>query len=265
MSAISSTVKKKTIQKKRHEPQFINISTKNNKKKIHTLYSQMRLSAIYDRFVINRLNVWFKNDGKITEIVRKERRRRGLEEVNTTVHSLVYGTNKENSSLQLMIKKHGKDFIHLTIHLAPEYLKTDERDAGMVHVVKNVYKSVASTRQTHYLRAIYAIEKIQDKPHSFHFSIQQRYDTPHIHNMVDQHDDGVKQEIDVMTAVLNQIFDETNENYVGSAHPEPIEQNTDNILRNMNTRTTYIKRKNVGIYFTQGGRRATRKYSKNKM
>jgi hypothetical protein len=256
---------RKTIRKKRREPQFINITAKNNKKKIHTLYSQMRLGAIYDRVVINRLNAWFKNDGKITEIVREERRRRGLEEENTTVHSSVYGTDDRNSTLQLMIKKRGNDFIHLTIHLAPEYFKTDERDAGMVHVVKNVYKSVASTRQQHYLRAIYAIEKIQDKPHSFHFSIQQRYDTPHIHNTVDQYDNEVKQEIDVMTAVLNQIFDETNDNYVGSAHPEPIEQNTDAILRNMNTRTTYIKRKNVGTYFTEGGSRATRKYRKNKM
>ena len=167
MSAISSTVRRKTIRKKRCEPQFINISAKNNKKKIHALYSQLRLSAFYDRFVINRLNAWFKNDGKITEIVREERRRRGLEEENTTVHSSVYGTDDRNSTLHIMIKKHGNDFIHLTIHLAPAYLKADERDAGMVHVVKNVYAPVASGRKEHYLRAIYAIEKSKINPIPF--------------------------------------------------------------------------------------------------
>lgn len=86
--------------------------------------SHKKFSNVFDEFTINRLNAWFKNNGKVTEFVREERRRRGLDEINTIVESDVYGTINEKSSLILVIKKHGIDFIHLSIHLAPDFLKT---------------------------------------------------------------------------------------------------------------------------------------------
>lgn len=264
MSATSNTLQKRTIRKKQHTPQIINLTLRSNKKKLHTIYSQLRVGAFFDRFVINRLNAWFKNNGKIIDIVKHERRRRGLEEKNTTVESSVYGTNKENTTLQILIKKRGKDYIHLSIHIAPDYLGTGNKDAGMIHVVKNAYTPMISGKKNYYLRSIYAVEKPQDKPQSLQFSIQQRYNTPNIHNNINQYDDDVKQEIDVITAVLNQLFDETNENYIGlSTNTTPIEQNTNNILRNMNTRTKYIERKNVGTYFfSKGGKNITKKHHK---
>lgn len=82
----------------------------------------MRFNILFDRFIINRLNVLFKNNGKVTDFIKEERRKRELDEIHTTIESSVYGTNKMNTTLQIMIKKYGKDFIHLSIHLAPGFL-----------------------------------------------------------------------------------------------------------------------------------------------
>jgi hypothetical protein len=83
--------------------------------------------------------------------------------------------------------------------------------------------------------------------------------------------------MDVITTVLNQLFDEDDaEHYVGNydalhsnklnTHVSQllIEPNTNNILRNMNTRTKYITRKNIGRFFAnntqqKGGIRKTYK------
>lgn len=83
--------------------------------------SHKKFSNVFDQYMINRLNSWFKNNGKVTDFVREERRRNGLDEINTTVESSVYGINDENTTLQLLIKKHGFDFIHLSIHVAPGF------------------------------------------------------------------------------------------------------------------------------------------------
>lgn len=219
--------------------------------KIHSIYSHMRFNLLFDCFVINHLNKIFKNNGKVTDFVREERRRRGLEETNTTVESLVYGTNKMNTTFQLMIKKYDKNFIHLTIHLAPEYLKVGKKDSGMVHIVKDIYAPIISGKKDYLLHSIYTIEKVLGKSRSLHFSIQRRYSTPYNHDIINHYDDEVKKEMNVITAILNQLFDEEDkEHYVGQPTQISIENNTNNILRNMNTRTTYIKRKNIGTYIT---------------
>ena len=231
---------------------------------LHSIYSQLRFNILFDRFIINRLNVLFKNNGKVTDFIKEERRKRELDEIYTTIESSVYGTNKMNTTLQIMIKKHGKDFIHLSIHLAPEFLGIGKKDSGMIHIVKDIYSSIVSRKKDHLIHAIYSIEKVPDMHHSLHFSIQYRYSTPYNNELVYQYDDEIKKEMDVITTVLNQLFDENDsEHYVGYSDNTPLEQNTNDILRNMNTRTTYIKRKNVCKYLlSQGGRRKIRKQSK---
>jgi len=67
--------------------------------------SHKSFGPFLDRFILNRLNALFKNNGKVTDYVREERRRRGLDETNTTVESMVYGTEDNNSTLLLEIKK----------------------------------------------------------------------------------------------------------------------------------------------------------------
>ena len=86
--------------------------------------------------MINRLNAWFKKNGKVTEFVKEERRRRGLDETNTTVESMVYGTEENNTTLLLVIKKNHTDFIHLSIHLSPDKLGLTIKSSGIVHIVK---------------------------------------------------------------------------------------------------------------------------------
>jgi hypothetical protein len=219
----------------------------------------MRLNIILNRFIINKLNILFRNNGIITNFVKEERRLQKLDETNTIVESKVYGTNVENTTFQIMIKKYGQDFIHLTIHLAPGYLGIGKKDSGIIHIVKDIYKSILLGNKKYLMYSVYMIEKVPGKPHSLHFSIKQHYSTTYNDEIIDKHDEEVKKEIDVITTVLNKLFNEDDkEHYIG--HPSEIEtnKNTNNILRNMNKRTSYIKRKNVGTYTTnKGGRRIT--------
>jgi hypothetical protein len=103
-----------------------------------SILSHRRLGKIIDRFMINQMNTWFKNNGKITDFVRIERNRRGLDDIHTLIESSVYGINNNNSTFHLMIKKYGKEFIHLSIHLAPDFLSTSLKDSGIIHIVKNI-------------------------------------------------------------------------------------------------------------------------------
>jgi hypothetical protein len=244
------------------------------------IHSHKKFSTVLDKFMINRLNSWFKNNGKVTEFIREERRRSGLDDTNTIVESSVYGTEVNNTTFQILIKKGGKDFVHLSIHLAPEFLETTMKDSGIVHIVKNIYKSrVVSRRKDYYIKSIYAISQPEGKYHSLHFEIRQRYSTPStIVKNVNMYDDEVKQEMNVITRVLNKMFDEDDiEHYVGDYHSihhniqsnTPTEPNTPNIIRNINTRTKFISRRNLHKLTTensntiQGGRYKTKKNTNN--
>lgn len=55
-----------------------------------------------------------------------------------TIKSEVYGYSKSDSTLYVGIQKNNKDFLHLTIHLNVKTLKP--KNAGMIHMFKNVYK-----------------------------------------------------------------------------------------------------------------------------
>ena len=238
------------------------------------------LGPFLDRFMINRLNALFKNNGRVTEFVKEERRRRGLDEANTTVESMVYGTDKNNSTLLLEIKKNGRPFIHLTIHLSPNKLGFTHKSTGIVHIVKNIYKEHISGKKDYLAKSTYAVFRPQGKRHSLQFRIVERYTTPEpleipkIVPNINKYDDEVKQEMDVITSVLNKLFDEDDrEHYIGdydAIHLDsqnkrenvPVEPNTDNMLRSINLHSNAITRKNKGVYFKNnikrnGGTRRT--------
>jgi len=228
--------------------------------------------------MINRLNAWFKKNGKVTEFVKEERRRRGLDETNTTVESMVYGTEENNTTLLLVIKKNHTDFIHLSIHLSPDKLGLTIKSSGIVHIVKNIYNKHVSRKKDYLAKSLYAVYQPQGKPNSLQFRIVERYTTPEIPekpesvSFINQYDEEVKQEMDVLTSVLNKMFDEDDrEHYVGdydavhhgsqdNKKANHVEPNTNNILRSINLHSNAITRKNKGIYFKnntqkKGGRR----------
>jgi hypothetical protein len=227
--------------------------------------------------MINRLNALFKNNGRVTEFVKEERRRRGLDEANTTIESMVYGTDRNNSTLLLIIKRDGKEFIHLTIHLSPKELGFTIKSTGIVHIVKNIYNKHVSRKKDYLAKSTYAVYRPQGKAHSLQFRIVERYTTPEIPEKpeivsnIEKYDEEVKQEMDVLTSVLNKLFDEDDrEHYVGdydavhhilhNKRANHVESNTNNILRNINLHSNAITRKNKGVYFKntkrKGGARA---------
>ena len=232
--------------------------------------SHRTLGPFLDRFMINRLNTLFKNNGRVTEFVKEERRRRGLDEANTTVESMVYGTDRNNSTLLLIIKRDGKEFIHLTIHLSPKELGFTIKSTGIVHIVKNIYNKYVTRKKNYLAKSLYAVYRPQGKSHSLQFRIVERYTTPENPekpeksesvSIINQYDDEVKQEMDVLTSVLNKLFDEDDrEHYVGdydavhhisqnNKKANNVEPNTNNILRNINLHSNAITRKNKGVYF----------------
>jgi hypothetical protein len=269
-------VKELTKKKKNSPPRgLIPLGPISNFMHVPIVKSHKSFGFVMNRFMLNRLNALFKNNGKVTEFVREERRRRGLDETNITVGSSVYGIEKNNPTLFIVIKKNNIDFIHLSIHLAPEVLGLTIKGTGIVHIVKNIYTNHISIKKYHLIKSMYAVYQPPGKPHSLQFRIAERYTTPELVSKTNKYDDEVKQEMDVLTTVLNQLFDEDDrEHYVGdydAIHVDsnnkqeaiPIESNTDNILRIMNLRTNAFTRKNKGIYFknnakSNGGRRNKR-------
>jgi hypothetical protein len=140
-----------------------------------------------------------------------------------------------------------KDFLHFSIHIAPKNL--DLKHSGMIHMYKNVYNIQEKKRN----KKLYALIKInipENKPNSLVFSIADGYNTPEIKNE-DSYEKELQQEMDVIITVLNKLFDEKERNfYLGyDKIMINIHNKTNNVLRNINTRTKYIKRKNIGTTF----------------
>lgn len=255
-----------------HQKRIIPLGSISNFTHPLIIQSHRSLGPFLDRFMINRLNALFKNNGRVTEFVKEERRRRGLDEANTTVESMVYGTDRNNSTFLLIIKRDGKEFIHLTIHLSPKELGFTIKSTGIVHIVKNIYNKHVSRKKDYLAKSTYAVYQPQGKPHSLQFRIVERYTMPEIPEkpksvpMINQYDDEVKQEMDVLTSVLNKLFDEDDrEHYVGdydavhhgsyNKKANHVEANTNNILRNINLHSNAITRKNKGIYFNNNTKR----------
>jgi hypothetical protein len=143
----------------------------------------------------------------------------------------------------LSIKKNNIDFIHLSIHVAPKELKPTK--TGLIHIYKEIYKIINTSIPKQLLYALITIKQPIDKPNSLEFSIADGYNTVGVPN-AHLYDPEIQQEMNVIIAVLNKIFDENNtEYYIGNKF-YPIHNKTDIVLKNINTRTKYTVRKNIG-------------------
>lgn len=206
--------------------------------------------------------------GRIAEYIQQERFIHHLDPNHVEIESKLYGTNDENTSLLIIIRKHGKPFIHLSIHVAPKTLKKGNKEKGVVHIYKDIYDKFIDKSKPYLLYAIYYLQQVENEPidesknqpKSITFSIGYGYSTPiypdapqdYIDN-VERYDDEVKQEIDVITSVLNKLFDRHNkEYYIGdSKNMYEINNKLMTVLNNINKRQKHISRKNKGLMFNQ--------------
>ena len=94
--------------------------------KIKVLKSQTLIYDFLTATVINRLIQLFDNSNNannIITILEDERKKLGLNSVNTSFKTEVYGTTKQESAFYLSIKKNNKNFIHLTMVMLQQELK----------------------------------------------------------------------------------------------------------------------------------------------
>lgn len=266
------------------------MAQKNPLTKKNIINSHLLFGDIFDLYSINRVVNLFTT-GTIARYVEQERTNNNLSNVGVDIISYIYGTNTGNTTLHLQIKKQKKDFIHLSIHLAPGWLTSGTKDNGIVHIYKDIYDTNVYKKKKYLLYAIYRLEHPPNKPGSLQFSIDHGYSTtsypsasPNFNSDIKQYDSEVKQEMDVITNVLNKLFDEDNiDYYIGDYHkkypiksneqiqfievdnigqtstqqlppnqiklqkPSEVNNTINNVLQNINKRTTYVKRKNPGV------------------
>lgn len=194
---------------------------------------------------------------KITKYVMDERKLRGLDDRGIIVRSKVYSSRQTKYNLLLVIEKNNKDLLHLSVHISPEYLTPQA--TGMIHIYKDMYEDSYKLihpekfKRGRFIpeehRKLYALIKVEQPPnkkHSLIFSIEDGYDTHGI-DFAEQYDPALQQEMDVIVAVLNKVFDETNkEYYIGDVNAVyPIHNITNAVLNNVN-RCKLGTRKNTG-------------------
>jgi hypothetical protein len=198
--------------------------------------------------IVNNLIHLFDNkiqesNEKIIKYIKDEREARGLDSSGIVIESSVYGQDDSNSSLLVEIKKNGIPILHLSIHLCPKSFKP--KDAGLIHMFKNFYKTVNPIPTKKSLYALISVQIPNNKQKSLKFSIANGYTTPGATNS-HLYDPEIQQEMDVIITVLNNIFDEENEKmYIGNMLV-PIHNLTNTVLININSFKQHIKRNNNG-------------------
>lgn len=181
----------------------------------------------------------------IAGFIEEERNARGLDNNNVTISSKADKHSPASSLFLLEIKKNGKEFIHLTIHLVSK--RRDPKKEGMLHIKKDIYTVKRTCRDKDEFYTLLKVEKPNHK--SLRFSIAFGYNTigsP----LASIYDHEVQQEMDVIVSVLNKMFDACNDDYfVGNDEMRlflPIQNKTNILLSNMNNHTNIVTRKNWG-------------------
>ncbi len=221
------------------------------KRRNRIIQSQILLGNFMNKELINELvNLFDQKSGdekeKISKYIKDEREKRGLDNSKIKIKTKVYGFFKNKSTFILEIYKNNIKFLHLSIHIAPDDLNPEKH--GMLHIFKNIYT------EKDYLKNLYSLIYVnnpQDKPNSLIFSIGDGYITQGIKSK-NSYEKEIQAEMDIIIAVLNNIFDENNtELYIGKNKDFiNIYNKTNNVLRNMNSRPNYVTRKNKGkTYF----------------
>lgn len=210
------------------------------------IQSQKQLWLLLDSDIINKL-VYLFDKRIISNYIIDEREIQGLDSLDIEVSSKVYGFEENNPSLHLQIKKNGKDYLHLSIHLVVSKLKA--KNTGVIHFFKNKYKNknIYPTISKKTLYALIAVHQPVNKPHSLEFSIADGYTTPGIQNAY-LYEPDIQKEMDVIITVLNRLFDEDNkEYYIGDqSNLVAIQNHTNTVLEHMNKYTQHVSRLNKG-------------------
>jgi hypothetical protein len=196
---------------------------------------------------INKLIHLFTN-GDIIKYIDDERKIRGLYDPNLTIKSILFGTDKNDSTLLLEIKKNNKVLVHISIHLVAKQF--NPQHTGLIHMYKNIHKlKKKNILKKPLLYALIKVEHPVNKPHSLSFSIADGYTTNQSIKNAAKYDPEIQKEMDVIITVLNRIFDEDNKDYyIGDTNKlYYIHNKTNNVLQNINNHSKLSTRKNKGV------------------
>ena len=221
----------------------------------HIIQSQKILWNFLDSDTINTLVGLFDTRNTITsktkieKYIEDERKKRGLEDINIKVKSGVYDENNKDYTLLIDILKDDKKFVHLSIHLSPQSLKP--QDTGVLHIVKNIYNdkqpNLSGKSVKRLKAALISVQHPANKPHSLVFTLADGYTTSPKIQHTNLYDPDLQKEMDIIIAVLNRLFDEDDEYYVGNKNKLiPYHNKTSPVLENMNAQNKFVKRKNKG-------------------
>ena len=200
------------------------------------------INTLIDLFTTRNI----KSKSKIENYIEKEWNKQGLDTTNITINGKFYGLDKNDPTLLIDILKNNNKILHLSIHLFVKDLKP--KDTGIIHMYKNIYKTINTNSPRRKLYALIAVQQPTKKPHSLVFSIVDGYTTPPGIQNTNLYDPILQKEMDVIITVLNRLFDEEDEYYIGNKDRlVPIHKNTNAVLKNMNKYTQHVERKNKGI------------------
>ena len=232
------------------------------------MQSHILLGNFLDANVINKLVSLFDQNNNtinsITAYINNERKKRQMNTTNITTKSEVYGQTKENSTLYLKILKNNEELIHLTIHLIFKTL--NPAADGMIHFYKDIFEHKVSSRKRYKLYVPILVVEPVNKPHSLEFSIASGYTTLAVANAA-AYDPELQQEMNTIISVLNKLFDEDSDLYIGDSNIlYPIHNETDIVLNNINSHTQIVSRKNKGVKMMpkKGANSGINIYAKNK-
>jgi hypothetical protein len=215
------------------------------------LQTQKLLWEFLDSESINKLVDLFstrniKSKSKIENYIEKEWNKQGLDTTNITIDGKFYGLDKNDPTLLIDILKNNNKILHLSIHLSVKDL--EPKDTGIIHIYKNIYKTInpkLSPRRKLY--ALIAVQQPPEKPNSLVFAIADGYTTPSGIQDKNIYDPELQKEMDVILTVLNRLFDEEDEYYIGNKDKYVNYHNTTSpVLENMNKYTEHVTRKNRG-------------------
>lgn len=202
-----------------------------------TMYRVNSLACVFDDEYTDGIDDTYK----MSIYVEQERHKRHLSNSNVQITGEVY-KHRNNFTLFLSIKKNNNDFIHLSIHLNPNEL--NPKKEGMIHFVKDIYTIYDGKKK---IQQYALISVDHSSSNSLHFAIATGYNTPGVYN-ASIYDHELQQEMDVIIAVLNRMFDEyDNELYIGKSSTfYSIHHKTNSILSSINYYTKIYNRTNKG-------------------
>jgi hypothetical protein len=213
----------------------------------HTLY----LVIFLDTSIVNKLVKLFddKYNGpdKIVNYIKDQFINEGISLDNIDIRSYAYEENIENEdpTLHISIFKNTEEYIHLSIHL--RITRLVPKKTGIIHFSKNIYKpknkNELKSIPKHNFYALISVEQDINKQKSLQFKIANGYSTPNIIKNKNKYDNELQQFMRIIITVLNKLFDEDDELYVGiNSNLYSVYNKTNNFLKYINT--SKVTRKN---------------------